>query len=225
MLLERDSASHPHVNAGRKHMSNADTRASVILGVCRQDPDRWREFDFIYRPILFAYLGKQGLDECAANDVIQDIYVKLLNKIQTYDRAKCRFRTWLFTVAQRTLIDHARRRASYKKAVDGWATQVLTAGPSDSVKMEEQWTSIHRDKILHHALKVVRTQVSSKTWACFQQRMLLNRPAAEIAAELNIDPNIVYVYSCRVMKRVRGICAEFDEDISHAFESDVPGRS
>jgi hypothetical protein len=34
-------------------MSSADTRVSVIVGVCQRDPDRWREFDAIYRPILF----------------------------------------------------------------------------------------------------------------------------------------------------------------------------
>jgi hypothetical protein len=34
-------------------MSSADTRFSVIIGVCQRDPDRWREFDAIYRTILF----------------------------------------------------------------------------------------------------------------------------------------------------------------------------
>jgi len=33
------------------------------------------------------------------------------------------------------------------------------------------------------------------------------------------------VNACRVAKRVREVCEEFDEDISHAFESDMSGRS
>ena len=96
-------------------MSSADTRGSVILGVCEQDPERWREFDAIYRPMLLAFLAKQGLPACDASDVVQDIFVKLLGKIQTYDREQCKFRTWLFAVAHDTLIDHARRRASQKR--------------------------------------------------------------------------------------------------------------
>jgi RNA polymerase sigma-70 factor, ECF subfamily len=214
-----------HVNLGRRLMSDMETRGSVIVGVCQHDPGRWWEFDAIYRPILFAYLRKQGLEDFEADDVIGDIYVKLLRQIQTYDRTKCRFRTWLFTVAQNTLIDRARRRATYKKALGGWAAQVLKADPSDSIKMEAQWTRIHREKILAHALKVVRTQVSSKAWTCFQQRLLRNRPAAEISAKLKITPDAVYVNACRVMKQVREVCEEFDEDISHAFESDVSGRT
>jgi RNA polymerase sigma-70 factor (ECF subfamily) len=206
-------------------MSSTDTRVSVIVGLCRKDPERWREFNAIYQPILFAFLRKQGLKESEANDVIQDVYVKLLNKIQTYDRTQCRFRTWLFTIAERTLIDHARRRAAYKKALDGWAVQVMKADPSASSRMEREWTRIHRDKILAHAFKVVRARVSHRVWTCFQERMLDDRPATEIAAELQIEPSTVYSNACRVMQRVREVCDEFDEDLSHAFESGVPARS
>jgi RNA polymerase sigma-70 factor (ECF subfamily) len=228
MLFQQLSAAadhEPHVKTGRTPMSSVDTRVSVIVGVARHDPERWREFDAIYRPILFAYLVKRGLNAAEAGDVIQDVYVKLLDKIQTYDRAKCRFRTWLFTVAQRTLIDHARRHAAYQRALGGWAAQVLKADPSDSVRMEEQWTRIHREKILAHALRIVRARVSSQAWSCFRQRLLLNRPAAEIGDDLNIAPNAVYVNACRVMKKVRDVCDEFDEDLSHAFASNVPTGS
>jgi RNA polymerase sigma factor (sigma-70 family) len=215
---------HSHVNAGRRHMTNADTRVSVIVGVGQQDPERWREFDAIYRPILLAYLNKRGLKDFEANDVVQDTFVKLLGKIQTYDRTKCRFHTWLFRVTHNTLVDHARRRASYMKAMEGWAANVLRATPEDSIAVEQEFQRLHLEKILAHALKVVRGRVSSRSWACFQQRLLNSRPAAEIGADLKIEPNAVYVNASRVMKLVREVCDEFDEDISHAFESDVSGR-
>jgi RNA polymerase sigma factor (sigma-70 family) len=200
-------------------MSNTDTRVSVIAGVCENDPERWREFDTIYRPILLAYFAKRGFPESDASDVIQDIFVKLLGRIHSYDRSKCRFHTWLFTVTQHAMIDYVRRRKTRDKALKG----LLGAGPSDSVKMEEQFRKIHREKILGHALKVVRARVSSKAWACFERRVLGNRPAAKIAAELKIEPNAVYLHTFRVMKLVREVCGEFDEDTSHAFESDVSG--
>jgi hypothetical protein len=90
--------------------------------------------------------------------------------------------------------------------------------------MEREFHRLHLEKILAHALKVVRVRVSSKSWACFEQRLLKNRPAADIAADLKIEPNAVYVNACRVMKLVREVCEEFDEDISDAFESDVSRR-
>jgi RNA polymerase sigma-70 factor (ECF subfamily) len=215
---------HAHIDGGQHHTTGADTRVSVIVGVRQQDPERWREFDAIYRPMLLAYLQRRYLNEFEANDVVQDIFVKLLGKIHTYDRRKCRFRTWLFRVTHNTLVDHARRKASYKKAIAGWAARVLQAARSDSIVMEQEFGWLHREKILAHAVEVVRARVSSKSWACFQQRVLKDRPAAEIAVELKIERNAVYVYASRVMNRVCDVCEEFDEDISHAFESDVPGR-
>ena len=147
---------YQHVNAGHKLMSSSETLVSLIVGVCQQDPERWRQFDAIYRPMLMAYMRKQGLKEFDANDVVQDIFVKLLGKIHTYNREKCSFRSWLYSVAHNALIDHARRLASRKKALDGWVLNVLRATPSDSVRMEEEWTVMHRERILKHALKVVR---------------------------------------------------------------------
>ena len=55
--------------------------------------------------------------------------MKLLGKIHTYDRAKCRFRSWLFSVAHHTLIDLARRRASYKKAAGRMGRQHAPGDP------------------------------------------------------------------------------------------------
>jgi RNA polymerase sigma-70 factor (ECF subfamily) len=205
-------------------MSDSDTRVSVIVGVRQRDPERWREFDSIYRPILFAYLSKRGLKEFEANDVIQDVFVKLLSNIHTYDQASGKFRSWLFSLAHNTLIDHARRHANYKKALDGWAERVLRATATESLKMAEEWVKIHREKVLEHALARVRERISSRAWTCFEQRMLRNRPANQVAAELKLAPNVVYVYASRVLKQVRALCEAFDEDFSHAFDSGTTGN-
>jgi RNA polymerase sigma-70 factor, ECF subfamily len=206
-------------------MAGGDTRVSVIVGVCRQDPERWREFDAIYRPILFAYLRKRGVEESQANDVIQDIFVKVLDNIHTYDRARGRFRSWLFSLAHNTLIDHARRRARYHKALDEWVARMLRATHSDSLRMAEEWVKIHREKILDHALATVRARSSAKAWSCFEQRLLRERPAAEIGTELEIEPSAVYVNASRVLEKVRAVCEEFDEDISQGFPPELPGTS
>jgi RNA polymerase sigma-70 factor (ECF subfamily) len=196
-------------------MSISETRGSVIAGVCQHDPERWHEFDSIYRPMLLAFLRKQRLNDSDANDVVQDIFVKLLAQIQTYDREKCPFRSWLFSVAHNTLVDFARRRASRKKAADGWVINVLRATTSHSVKIAEEWSRIHRMKILNHALKSVRNRTSAKTWACFEQRLLRDRPGALIAAELGLEASTVFVNASRVLKKVRTVCEEFGEDLTN----------
>ena len=63
MLWKAQSARARHqarVNRGHPTMSNSDTRGSVIVGVCQQDPERWREFDSIYRPMLICVPAQAG---------------------------------------------------------------------------------------------------------------------------------------------------------------------
>ena len=199
---------------------NSETLVSLIDGVCEQDPERWRQFDAIYRPMLMAYMRKQPA-EFDANDVVQDIFVKLLAKIHTYDRSIRGFRTWLFRVARNALIDNARRRASRKKALDGWVLNVLRATPSDSVRMEQEWTMLYRERILKYGAEGGPGARLSRAWACFVQRVFQNHPAAEIGRDLNVEPNVVYVNACRVMKLVRTACEDLKKDVSHAFETDL----
>ena len=87
--------------------------------------------------------------------------------------------------------------------------------------MAEDWVRIHRMKILEHALKTVRARTSTNAWYCFEQRILRNRPGAEIARELNpnVEPNVVFVNASRVLKLVREVCQEFDEDLIDALDS------
>jgi hypothetical protein len=90
--------------------------------------------------------------------------------------------------------------------------------------MEQEWVKLHRKRILAHALKTTQACTSTKAWSCFEQRLLRNRPAAEVAADLNVKPRVVYVYACRVLKQVRALCEQFDEDISQAVEAEEPDQ-
>ena len=41
----------------------------------------------------------------------------------------------------------------------------------------------------------------------------------------DIEPSTVYVNAYRVLKQVRAVCQEFDEDLSDAHDSGLPGRN
>ena len=95
---------------------------------------------------------------------------------------------------------------------------------SDNLKMAETWVRIHREKILEHAMETVRARSSTRVWACFEQRLLRDRPGAEIARDLGLEPNAVFVNASRVLKQVREVCQEFDEDLIDARDTSLPRR-
>ncbi len=172
--------------------------------------------------MLFAFLLKQGLQEFEAQDVVQDIFVKLLDKIHTYDREKSRFRCWLFSVAHHAVVDRARRLASERKATDNWVDRMLRATDAENLQMEEDWILFHRRRILELALKRVHARTSRRVWACFEQRLLRNRSGIEVGRELGLEPNAVFANSSRVLTQVRAVCQEFDEDLIDDIDSGLP---
>ena len=50
-------------------------------------------------------------------------------------------------------------------------------------------------------------------WTCFEERLLKDRPGADIGAELAISTDAVYVYASRVMKEVRRQCATVADEL------------
>jgi hypothetical protein len=72
---------------------------------------------------------------------------------------------------------------------------------------------INRQQILAMVLPRVRSVTSSTAWTCFEQRLLRDRPASVIAAELGISAQTVFVYASRVLKAVRKQCAALAEEL------------
>jgi serine/threonine protein kinase/DNA-directed RNA polymerase specialized sigma24 family protein len=207
-------------------MSDEETKASLLFRLQGKDPEAWREFDAVYQPILLAYLRKRGLSETDAVDVFQDICVRLLGKIHTYEPANFEFQKGLFDLTQQVLLQQARFRASHKILLREWDAQVLRATASDITRMEKEWSRIYRAQILQHVVKEVKSQTSPRAWTCFEQRLLRNRPAAEIARELGMMTNLVHVYVFRVSRRLREVCQELDQDfrelLSLSMEEKAP---
>jgi RNA polymerase sigma-70 factor (ECF subfamily) len=76
------------------------------------DAGAWREFVELYRPLLLAYMQRQGRSGPDADDVVQDVLARLVRALPRFDlnRVSGRFRTWLWQVTRNALVDDARRR-------------------------------------------------------------------------------------------------------------------
>jgi RNA polymerase sigma-70 factor, ECF subfamily len=202
-----------------------DTRLSLLARV--RDPGdgrSWSEFHAIYRPLIFGYLRSLGLKEHDADELTQEVFCRLLAILPTFelDRQKGRFRTYLWKLTYRTLVDGARRKTARDRAEEEWVRHFSEADESASRGLEELWTLQHRKRILEVILPRVRASVSSTAWACFEGRLVNRRPAAETAAKLGITANAVYVYASRVLQEVRRRCAEIEEELGDGCDLDLP---
>src|SRR4051794_13876791 len=125
----------------------AETRTTLLRRV--RDPtdaDAWREFVTLYRPLLRAYVLKKGLAGSDADDVVQEVLVRLLKALPGFElaRRRARFRTWLWTVTSNALADGVgcRRRRDAAELAHAVELPTWPAG-SEEGEPEADWVVMH----------------------------------------------------------------------------------
>jgi RNA polymerase sigma-70 factor (ECF subfamily) len=198
-----------------------ETRTSLILRVADpQDHAAWNEFCELYTPLVFGHFRKMGVREHDARDLVQELLIKLLDRVRAYDRTKGRFRTWLWSVATRHAIDWM-RSAGRRRAVEEAVYQQWSAAQDwEHDKPDHAFEKAYEQRVIRFACERVRqereqTEAGRRMWRCFERYWLAGQPAGEVAAELAIDnENNVRVYAMRVLERVRAKCGDYDPELA-----------
>ena len=89
------------------------TRVSLLLRL--KDPSEeasWNEFYAIYGRMIFGFALNFRLSHSEAEDIVQEVCVKVSRQIQkfNYSSDRGRFRAWLKTVTKHAVIDYIRRQ-------------------------------------------------------------------------------------------------------------------
>ncbi len=178
-----------------------------MLTQLRQGPSDqagWDEFVERYGRHIYRWCRQWTLQDADAEDVTQDILVKLIQKLRTfaYDPSRS-FRGWLKTVAHHAWRDFedSRRRAQ-RAAGDSQVQELmlsLEAREDLAQKLEEAF-----DLELLEAAKVrVRLRVAPHTWEAFRLMALEGLAVAEVAARVRLQVARVYVAKNKVQKMLR----------------------
>jgi RNA polymerase sigma factor (sigma-70 family) len=75
-------------------------------------------FNYLYKQyagVLYGVVNKVVYDEQTAQDVLQDVFVKIWNNIDRYDAAKGRIYTWMINIARNAAIDKLRSKGEIMK--------------------------------------------------------------------------------------------------------------
>ncbi|WP_276134684.1 RNA polymerase sigma factor [Polluticoccus soli] len=75
-------------------------------------------YNYLYRQysaVLFGVIKRIVMDEQTAQDVLQEVFVKIWNNIQQYDPVKGRIYTWMINIARNSSIDKLRSKGEVMK--------------------------------------------------------------------------------------------------------------
>jgi RNA polymerase sigma-70 factor (ECF subfamily) len=183
------------------------TTRVTLLARLRQDPTdqaAWNIFVERYGRHIYRWCRQRKLQDADAEDVTQDILVKLAQKLRVfaYDPSRS-FRGWLKTLAHhawRDFVDSPRRARAAAGDSQAWELlQTLEAREDLIQKLKEAF-----DHELLEAAKVrVRLRVAPHTWEAFRLVALEGLPVAEVAAAVGMQVAMVYVAKSKVQKMLQ----------------------
>jgi RNA polymerase sigma-70 factor (ECF subfamily) len=160
----------------------------------------WERFVDLYTPLLFGWARRVGLQETDAADLIQDVFATLIQKMPhfVYDQSKS-FRAWLRSVALNRWRDNRERRGLRPLNGNPDALEDMPAPP----EADPFWEVEYRQHLVGRALDVMRAEFEPTTWKACWEFVVHGRPASEVAAELGVSENAVYISKLRVLRRLR----------------------
>jgi len=177
------------------------TTSPTLLNQLRQpnQPQAWERFVRLYALLLFLWARQQGFQDADAEDLVQEVLVKLVLKLPTYERGDGQsFHGWLFRVTINQCEDFRRRKAT--RALPGDDGLSAVPGPATAAELEE---AEYRRLLVRRGLEVIRPDFSETTWAAFNGVMVEGRSATDVAVQLQLSVNAVYLARHRVLTRLR----------------------
>ncbi|MYM62897.1 sigma-70 family RNA polymerase sigma factor [Pseudomaricurvus sp. HS19] len=102
----------------------AATHVQLLSGLIEQvgaqrDERAFEQLFEHYAPLLRSYsLAREPGAHLVADELVQEVLVKVWNKAHLYDSAKANANTWIFTLARNCRIDYLRRNGRFAADID-----------------------------------------------------------------------------------------------------------
>ena len=159
----------------------------------------WDRFVLLYTPLILQWAGKLGLREPEASDLVQEVFLLLVRKLRQFHyRPDQRFRGWLWTVTLNKFRELRRRRPDLPISASGNALENVVA-PDVKDGYEE---TEYRQYLIERALQLMHEDFQPAVWKACWECVVGGRAAKDVAQELGMSLNAVYLAKSRVLRRL-----------------------
>lgn len=90
----------------------------LMEGLLRRLPDSLERLYRRYRAVLGSIIMQVVHNEAETEDVLQEVFLQVWNRADTYSPKKGKLLSWLCTLARRRAIDRLRQQSAYRRATD-----------------------------------------------------------------------------------------------------------
>lgn len=165
-----------------------------------EEPEAWQRFVDLYAPLIFRWVRQRGITGTETADLVQEVLAVLVKKLPEFQyNPQHRFRSWLKTVTVNKANDYYRQKgkqpANVSNATLNDFEQLHEPDPFEEAE--------YRSYVAHRALKLMRSEFREEDWQACWQQVVEGRNANEVAQNLGLSVNSVYLAKSRILGRLR----------------------
>lgn len=182
-----------------------------------RDEDSWREFFETYWRLIYDVALRTGLDDAAAQDVVQETVLAAAKQMPgfRYDPARGSFKAWLLLITRRRIAEALRaqyraRGGAAQRAEESIAPEVSATGaaeaggePAGSADFEAVWDAEWNTHLAEAVLQRLKKRVNPKHFQAFELLTVQGWKPTEVSSTLGINLAQLYLIRSRLRRLVR----------------------
>jgi RNA polymerase sigma-70 factor (ECF subfamily) len=198
----------PDGHAQNRAPADGSTSRSLLAEAQQDDSAAWRRLVGLYAPLVAAWCRRWGVAEQDIVDLLQEVFAAVARNLGDFRKQQPHdtFRGWLATIARNKVRDYKRQRFDRPVAAGGTeAARRLGQAPDPQAIVDEPEADEDPafGEVLQRAIEAIRGEFHERTWQAFWSVVVEGRRAADVAAELAMQPGTVRVCKSRVLSRLR----------------------
>jgi RNA polymerase sigma-70 factor (ECF subfamily) len=180
------------------------TESSLLQRAQQSDVRAWQRLAALYTPLVYRWCRLHGLQPVDAENVGQDVLLTLYRSLPGFEirPENGSFRGWLRTIVVNKVRDHARRMSQQAAAIGGSDALVILQLVADSdATLNEPHQEINL--LFRRAVELIHSEFSERDWRVFQRVVIDDAAAQDVATEMDLTVNTVYLVKSRILRRLK----------------------
>jgi RNA polymerase sigma-70 factor (ECF subfamily) len=182
--------------------------SNLLAGLKAGDQSAWVRLVDQFYPVVYHWCRKSGIRADDARDLCQEVFLNVSSALRNFKQLdnKGAFFSWLKTITNRRIVDFRRYRVIRPPDAPGGSTalkilQLIPGGALSSIGPGQA------DSVAMELIRLGRMEFEEKTWLAFWKAVIEGQAVEDVASELKISVNSVYLARSRVTRRLRDLSA------------------
>jgi RNA polymerase sigma-70 factor (ECF subfamily) len=182
------------------------------LKISNENP-AWDRFCDHFRQVVVSFARQLGLSAVDSEDAAQEVMLTFVKAFREgkYNKEKGRLSNWLFGIAKRVILNLRGHKPLEHLVADKTTGTSFWDLIKDDYSLTQNWENQWRQMVLIRCLEQVQQQFEPKVYRAFDLYALSNVPVAEVAQQLKISSNAVYIAKSRVLSKLRQLERQFED--------------